>query len=406
MPDSTRPLNILYVGTLPPHPGGSAVSGSRLLIGFAARGHRVRALGPMVGDKARREDAFASAHPDIAVTRFAVPRYQTAVNTPADGTYRRLEGKAVRAGLRRLLTAERPDIVLIGRETFALHAPDVVEAHGLPFVQRIAGGTTNGILRGQYPDALARRLLRRIARADRVISPGQHLADALRRLGLAEVTVIRNAIDIRRFAPRPKDPDLLRRLRVRPDETVVMHLSNLKPIKRPLDFVASMETTLRRDPKLVYVVVGDGVLREPMKAACRRLNLAHRLRTTGWVDYETVPDYVNLADIVVMMSEGEGMARVYLETQACGRVLLSSDIPQAREVVVHGETGLLFRLGDTDDLAAKILQAAADPALRAAIGRKARQQAERLYDIDAAVGAYLALFRDVIGHHRAEPVPG
>jgi len=193
---------------------------------------------------------------------------------------------------------------------------------------------------------------------------------------------------------------------VKPDETVVMHLSNLKPIKRPLDFVASMETTLRRDPKLVYVVVGDGVLREPMKAACRRLNLAHRLRTTGWVDYETVPDYVNLADIVVMMSEGEGMARVYLETQACGRVLLSSDIPQAREVVVHGETGLLFRLGDTDDLAAKILQAAADPALRAAIGRKARQQAERLYDIDAAVGAYLALFRDVIGHHRAEPVPG
>jgi glycosyltransferase involved in cell wall biosynthesis len=406
MPRSKRILNIVYVGALPPHPGGSAVSGSRLLIGFAARGHRVRALAPMVGDAAPSADAFAAAQPDIAVTRFAVPRFQTDPDTPAGDDYRDLERRAVQAGLQRLLSAERPDIVLVGRETFALYVPDVTAAHGVPFVLRMAGGTTNGILLGRYPDALVRQLLQHFARANRVVSPGQGLADGLRRLGLADAVVIRNAVDLQRFAPRPKNQDLLRRLAVQPSETVVMHLSNLKRIKRPLDLVASMKTTLARDPSLVYAIVGDGIMREATEAACRQLGLAHRLRMTGWIDYDAVPDFINLADIVVMMSEAEGLPRVALEAQACGRVLLSSDIPQVREVVAAGETGLLYRSGDVNDLAAKTLQAAADPALRAAIGGKARQQAERLYDIDMAVDAYLALFRDVIHHHRAGSVPG
>jgi glycosyltransferase involved in cell wall biosynthesis len=56
-----------------------------------------------------------------------------------------------------------------------------------------------------------------------------------------------------------------------------------------------------------------------------------------------MPDYINLADIVVMPSAAETQALVYLETQACARLLLASDIPGAREVIVDGETGLLFR---------------------------------------------------------------
>ena len=67
-----------------------------------------------------------------------------------------------------------------------------------------------------------------------------------------------------------------------------------------------------------------------------------RVRFAGWIDYARMPDYINLGDIVVMPSESEGLARVYLEAQACARVLVASDIPPAREVVTEGETGLLF----------------------------------------------------------------
>jgi L-malate glycosyltransferase len=77
-----------------------------------------------------------------------------------------------------------------------------------------------------------------------------------------------------------------------------------------------------------------------------------------------MPDYINLADGVLMPSEREGQSLVYLETQACGRVLIASDIPPAREIIVQGQTGLLFRLGDVADFAAKILMTARERRLR------------------------------------------
>jgi glycosyltransferase involved in cell wall biosynthesis len=75
----------------------------------------------------------------------------------------------------------------------------------------------------------------------------------------------------------------------------------------------------------------------------------------GWVEYEQVPKYVNLAEIVVMPSDDENQARVYLEAQACGRVLLASDIGGAREVITDGVAVALYRKGDIEDPTHKTL---------------------------------------------------
>jgi len=107
-----------------------------------------------------------------------------------------------------------------------------------------------------------------------------------------------------------------------------------------------------------------------------------------------VSTYINLADIVVMPSEGEGLARVYLETMACGRVLLASDIPAAREAVTDGVTGVLFRKGDVGDLTAKLLWLAARPALRDEIGRGAYAES-RAMSLDRTVAAYAAALQEV-----------
>ena len=114
-----------------------------------------------------------------------------------------------------------------------------------------------------------------------------------------------------------------------------------------------------------------------------------------------MPDYLNLADLFVMPSITEALALVYLEIMACGRVLVATDIPAAREVGVDGETALLFRPGDVAHLTTITLRAAADAALRAAIGRQARAAVQR-FDVRRTVDAYEILLR-----HLADqpPVP-
>jgi glycosyltransferase involved in cell wall biosynthesis len=113
------------------------------------------------------------------------------------------------------------------------------------------------------------------------------------------------------------------------------------------------------------------------------------------VTHERVIEFLNIADVVVMPSESEGQARVYLETQACGRTLLASDIASAREVIVHGQTGLLFRRGDIKDLTHKTLAAASDYQLRKDIGRKARDRVS-IHALDAVTAEYAELIGEAI----------
>ncbi len=391
-------LNILYVGRLPPHPGGSAISCSQLLIGFAALGHMVRALAPITVEALRPVDSWTACPPEIRVMRFLVPYFQISTYLPPPDEYRQWEGEQIRKILPSLITDERPDIVITGQEAFAWHVPTVAKAHSLPCILMVRGGATQGILDGTYPKALARQLLAEYRKANLTITPAKYLAEGLRQSGLANIKVIPNAVDLRQFSPTPKDPALLQELAIRDDEIVVVHVSNLKPLKRPLDILHLAEKVVPQHPRLVFVIVGDGPCRGRLEETCRRTQIWKKFRFAGWVDYHQIPAYINLADIVAMPSETEAQARVYLETQACARLLLASDIPAAREVIVDGETGLLFRKADIDDLTAKILLAAGNPEIRAAIGHKARERVQS-HSLDAAVAAYLASFEEVVRQH-------
>jgi len=125
-----------------------------------------------------------------------------------------------------------------------------------------------------------------------------------------------------------------------------------------------------------------------MEEACRARNLSAHFRFVGWVDQDMMPAYINLAEIVVLPSEDETQARVYLETQACERVLLASDVAAAHEVIVDGETGVLFRKADAVDLAVKTVELASDPKRRAAIGKAAGRAVER-HALPLVVSSYL-----------------
>lgn len=405
-----RPLDVLFVGLLPPHPGGAAISAGQIITGLARRGHAFRAVAVITAETARTGDEYARRHPELAITRFTVPYFPIAPQTPYPEEFRRQEEAQIESALATLLGARRPDLIFVGRETYTTCVAPVAARWRLPFVLRLPGGTTFGILGGAYPPELAYELLRAYRAASAIVSPGRHLADLVRARGLDHVSVIPTAVDLERFSPRLprgpggpgwKDGALRRALAIPPGAVVVAHVSNLKAVKRPMDLVRSAAEATRRDGRLVYLIVGDGPLRGPMEDACRAAGLRDRFRFVGWVDYAEVPAYLGLADMVVMPSESEALARVYVETQAAGGVLVASDIPAAREVVVDGETGILFRRGDVADLTGKVLWLAGAPELRAAIGRNARA-AVGGHALDRAVEAYERVLYEVAGQPRGD----
>jgi len=129
---SVAPLDVLYVGMLPPHPGGSAISWAQILAGLAGQGHAIRALAPITANELRAGDAFAVARPELEVHRYVVPHHYTGPNVPASREYRASGAEQIESHAALLVRQRRPDVVISGRETFALHVPALARRHRLP----------------------------------------------------------------------------------------------------------------------------------------------------------------------------------------------------------------------------------------------------------------------------------
>ena len=303
----TRPdhLSILYVGSLPPARHGVAVVCDQLLAGFAAAGHRVRAISPVEEDVGGADDRSAAARAGVAIAWLQMLQVPSE-HARAPETYR----QDLRAGFRRILdglvSAERPDILLIGNTSMAEHLPELAGPHGLPSVVMFHGITTAAMLDRTLPESLHHRLLAGFRHADRLVAVAPHIARSVRPLGFEDVPVIQNPVDVRRFAPRPKDPGLMERLCIAPDDLVVAHASKLAAVKRPMDIVLAAQRALPVEPRLLYLILGDGPLRVSMEEACAQRGIAPRFRFAGWVDHAVVPDHLSLADVVAMPSEARG----------------------------------------------------------------------------------------------------
>ncbi len=227
----------------------------------------------------------------------------------------------------------------------------------------IHGTTMFGIARGTVPPELAQVLLESMRGFELIVTSGRHAQTAMAELGVPGVRVIPNPVDLARFAPREPDTRMRAELAIPEGAAVVVHASKLTEQKRPMDLLGAAQRVLAEDERFVFVIAGDGRLREDVERECRARGLDASFRFPGWIAHERMPELFSVADMVAMPSAYECQALVYLEAMACARPLIASDIVAAREVVEHRVNGLLHAEGDEDALAQSILALAKDAEL-------------------------------------------
>jgi glycosyltransferase involved in cell wall biosynthesis len=109
---------------------------------------------------------------------------------------------------------------------------------------------------------------------------------------------------------------------------------------------------------------------------------------------DDVPGVWAQSHIALLPSYREGLPKALLEAAACGRPLVATDVPGCREVVVHGETGLLVPARDPRALAKAIGTLARDAGLRRRLGAAARERVCRLFSQERVVEQTLALWNE------------
>ncbi len=104
------------------------------------------------------------------------------------------------------------------------------------------------------------------------------------------------------------------------------------------------------------------------------------------------------SNIVVLPSYREGLPKVLIEAAACGRAVVTTDVPGCRDAIKPETTGLLVPVRDAVALADAIQSLLEDPIRRRQMGAAGRALAEREFAIEKVVDAHLSIYRELLTH--------
>lgn len=289
--------------------------------------------------------------------------------------------------LARLLRTLRPALV---------HAHASIAGALVRPAARIAGTpsvwTPNGV-RTDRPTVAIERQLARITELTIAVSPSE--AELMVRLGVAReghLVTIPNGIDVHAEGLRARDT-VRAQLGVPRDARVVGFIGRLSAQKAPLDFVAAAAEVLRRQPDAHAVMIGSGPLEEQVDRAL--VNLSSRRFRRLVVD-SGAGALLPAFDVLVLSSRYEGGPYTPLEAMRAGVPVVTTDCVGSRDVVVHGESGLVVPVGDRRALAEAVLTVLRDRRRADQLVSNATMRLRQVFDVRLMGHATSVAYRDVL----------
>lgn len=177
-----------------------------------------------------------------------------------------------------------------------------------------------------------------------------------------------------------------------PSARVIGSVGRIEPVKGHRYLLQAFGDLAPRFPDLYLALVGEGELLPELRSHARRSGLSDRVLFLGWRDDVSV--LLHAFDLFVFPSLNEGMGRALVEAMAAGLPIVASRAGGIPEVL--GKAGLLVEPRSAATLAAGIEKLLLDPALRACLGKAARERAHR-YSVEAMLHQIEALYRELLG---------
>jgi glycosyltransferase involved in cell wall biosynthesis len=152
-------------------------------------------------------------------------------------------------------------------------------------------------------------------------------------------------------------------------------------------------------PAAQLVLVGQGTETERLRRMAGHLPVARRIRFLGLRPHDSLAECYQAADVFLFASETETQGLVLAEAAACGLPAVAVDAPGCDEVVRDGDTGILTK-GDPAALAEAVIGLLLDPERRRAMARRAREMAERLFNVRLQIDRTMAVYADAVARLR------
>ncbi|MGI9074375.1 MAG: glycosyltransferase family 4 protein [Bryobacteraceae bacterium] len=240
-------------------------------------------------------------------------------------------------------------------------------------------GDTNALAEEETFVRRARGLLLRVwfKSIDGVLSVGTRNNQFYRSLGMPEEKIFFTpyAVDNDLFSREtmPQKMKQLSKIRygLNPDLPTISFCGKLTPKKRPLDLVRAV-ARLKQGANLLFI--GEGALRESIEAEAKKCNLSN-LCIAGFCNQSGIAELYGMSDILVLPSCVEPWGLVVNEAMCVGLPIIASDkVGSAADLIVEGQTGFTYPVGDIDALTEKLEAVLANPDYLIRMGTAGRER--------------------------------
>jgi glycosyltransferase involved in cell wall biosynthesis len=207
------------------------------------------------------------------------------------------------------------------------------------------------------------------------------VADAMTELMVGErvaprekFTTVYSGMDVEPFLHAAEHRAKIRsELNLPQDAIVIGKIARLFHLKGHEYVIEAASEVVRCHPKVMFLFVGDGILRGELEGAIRAKGLQEHFCFAGLVPPQRIPEYLGAMDILVHTSLREGLARALPQALISGLPVVSFDVDGAREVVLSGQTGFLLPPKDVAGVGRGLRELVLDEGLRKKCGETGRE---------------------------------
>ncbi len=223
----------------------------------------------------------------------------------------------------------------------------------------------------------------------------------------AKIEVIGSAVDLVKFKPPRNRTKFRREIGVGDDISLIGNVGMIRPDKGQLQLVKAAPLVFEKHPGARFVIVGQGtgILKRGINVrnAIDQAGLADKIIMTGY-RWDTPNVYAACDMIVIASLHTEASPIVLREAFASGRPVIATKVGDIPEIVRHRENGLLIEPGDTQALAAAIMEFISEPELAARCALNGFSYATEHFSFDKMMEAKLRADFDVVAKKaRREP---
>jgi glycosyltransferase involved in cell wall biosynthesis len=303
-----------------------------------------------------------------------------------------------------LVRREKIDaIVLYSVPTTGLQTLRVARKHGIPVLFRSID-ILNQLVTAPVLRPITRRLEKRVyARVDRILALTPGLTKYVAGLGADEgkVSLLLMPVDTGIFHPQPPSGELRLRWGLGEKDPVVLFMGTLFDFSGLDSFIPAFRKVIKAIPGARLLIVGDGPQRPRLEAIIDEHKLRPSVTITGFEPYNTMPQYINLADVCVNTFNIVDATRDIfpgktVQFLACGKPFVATALPGMQAVIPGEDQGVVY-VKDTDGMVEAVINLLGSPAKRDRLGKAGLEYIQRAHTYESIARQLEEKIREAIG---------